>query len=158
MNESTLHVNVTRDEVLTQSEWNFATNIVDMTQILVQSFLLISISSHKFCWSLVQGATMTWIKFFLQFLAISNFINWLNASFLEFQLFQKILWNTVIYSWSAWTGLLQLLFPVALFFRFHTVHTLMEVYVGYKTQHDRVIREEASLPPILIPNSRRASV
>lgn len=129
----------TRSSVYDESSWNFATSFTDIVQIFLQTFLLIVISSDKFEWSLVNGKKVFWVKVFLQFLAMANFVNWLNASFLEVQLFQKISWNTIIYSDSVWTGILQFLTPVCLFYRFHSVHTLLEVYIGYKTHNDATL-------------------
>lgn len=154
--------NMTRETIYDEASWNFATNLVDIIQILMQTSLLMMISCEQFKWSSVLGAKMTWLTTSLQFLAMANFVNWLNASFLEFPLFQKIVWNSIIYTDSVWTGLLQFLFPVSLFFRFHSVHTLLEVYIGYKTNNETlssVTETEPTPTRVLIGTvRRRASV
>ena len=117
-----------------QSKMLFATFTLDIVQIFTQTVILILISNSQFVWSHITGYKRATLKFLLQFLAMSNFVNWLNGSFLEFDMVRETPWNQAIYTRMVWTGLLQVSLPVALFFRIHSVHSLMEIYIDYKSQ------------------------
>ena len=121
-------------DVKFQSKMLFATFTLDIVQIFTQTVILILISNSQFVWSHITGYKRATLKFLLQFLAMSNFVNWLNGSFLEFDLVRETPWNQAIYTGMVWTGLLQVSLPVALFFRIHSVHSLMEIYIDYKSQ------------------------
>lgn len=127
-------------EVLQRCRFFFATYFIDIAQIASQTYLLTVFSNPQFRWNLNNTVTGTRLKvvfFCLQFLGISNLINWMNASFLEFGLFQNNPWDVIIYTFDVWTALTQVTLPVAYFFRFHSVMTLLEIYIDYSTDEQR---------------------
>lgn len=112
-----------------EAGWESATDLFDFFQVALQTYLLLLITSDKFNLHEFEGCSNLLLKLALQFLAMSNFMSWLSGSFLEFDIVQEIPWNDYIFGKNVWTGFAQFTLPFTLFFRFHSVHMIVEVYI-----------------------------
>lgn len=136
-NDSTIVI-VKADQSLDQTPYEIysdvrmytAFQIFELLTIPLQTYLLTALSSNP---RIMQNIRSSPRKSFiltvsLQFLAMSNLMFWMNGSFLEFELIEKSPWTRVVYG-DKWMGIAQFTLPILLFFRFHSVHMIVEIYV-----------------------------
>ena len=108
------------------------TQVVDILETIGQTYVLIAISSDiQITKSIIKagGFNRAVFGFVFQALAVENLMFWLNSSFIDFGIIQNIPWNIAVYGKSIWPGLAQFTLPLALFFRFHSVHIILEVFI-----------------------------
>lgn len=123
----------TREEVLQQSQLDFSIYFFDILQVLIQTFVILYVSSDKFRWPDSDKYRLI-LHILLQVLGTSNLLAWINGSFLEFHLIATTPWAVLAYGPDLWTGLAQFTLPMALFFRIHSVHILLKMFIDYRSR------------------------
>ena len=103
----------------------------ELVTIPIQTYLIITISSDQ---RAMQHINLNRVKAFwfnacIQFLLMANLIYWINGSFLQFSIQESLPWNDFVFGKPVWAGLVQFALPLLLFFRFHSVHIIVETYV-----------------------------
>ena len=80
------------------------------------------------------------------FLIIINFSQWVNGSFVEFEIIKESLVNNAIFTRPMWIGLVQFTLPLALFFRIESMHKLIEFSID-RLFRDRRMGEQRGREP-----------
>lgn len=119
----------TNQTLLNDASLELTTNLLDLIQVPMQTYLILVINNEQFNLNEIEGKCKHILKLSLQFLAMSNFMAWMDGSFLEFEIVQEIPWNDLIFGKKVWTGIAIFTLPVTLFYRFHSVHLMIEVYI-----------------------------
>jgi len=112
---------------------NFFTNIIDIVQIAMQTLLILimkeNVNNHLPID--LNYLTTNKQKIFLQslwYLCACNFFKWVTDSFIEGHFFLKSSeTKTLVFSETTWTAITQTTYPLVLFYRFHSVHMILEL-------------------------------
>ena len=133
INDKNVNDNGTFAEVKQQIILFTFTEVFELIQVPVQTYLLTVISSDPSILHNIKASNP--IKFCIlinvfQFLAMVNSVLWVNGSFIEFNIIEHLPWTYVLYG-DTWKSLAQFTLPILLFFRFHSVHMIIEMYVHY---------------------------
>ncbi|KAF6021304.1 hypothetical protein EB796_020387 [Bugula neritina] len=112
---------------------NFFTNIIDIVQIAMQTLLILimkeNVNNHLPID--LNYLTTKKQKIFLQslwYLCACNFFKWVTDSFIEGHFFLKSSeTKTLVFSETTWTAITQTTYPLVLFYRFHSVHMILEL-------------------------------
>ena len=114
---------------LTRPEVDLIVYLLELVSIPLQAYLICIISAIHELHVGQNRFKCSVVNFCAQSLLIANFIFWMNGSFLSFNVLHEIHWNREVYGKHVWAGLAQFILPLNLFFRFHSVHIILEWYV-----------------------------
>ena len=122
-----LDIAETVSSIKLEGSFYFSNFFCDILQVLLQTSLIKCILHEDFeC--RITGAKRTVFLTTLQFVGMSNFLFWVNGSFLDFGVFQRTPWSNLFYTKKVWTIINQFTSPLALFYRFFCVHMIWEQY------------------------------
>jgi len=99
---------------------NFFTNIIDIVQIAMQTLLIL----------IMKENVNNHLPIDLNYLTLCacNFFKWVTDSFIEGHFFLKSSeTKTLVFSETTWTAITQTTYPLVLFYRFHSVHMILEL-------------------------------
>jgi len=121
-------------KVLTQiGQINFASDVIGMLQIGLQTFLILNMSKSlnecNFKEKLKNFSTRKKSAFieFLWYVCVCNVFKWVTDSFIEGH-FLVITGSTkLVFGESTWTAITQASYPLVLFYRFHSGHMIFEL-------------------------------
>ena len=118
-------------ETLLQICWlTFFNNAIDILQIALQTFLLVLAKSNHnttINWRENQERKKYLFKETLWYLCVCNFSKWVTDSFVEGNLLKNSEAKNLVFGSQTWTGITQSVYPLVLFYRFHSVHMILGV-------------------------------
>lgn len=124
-----IHQHETVDSIKASAECSLASYLVDIFQVCLQAVILLVIKHDQFNINSVEGRLGPMFVFLLQCIAMSNFMAWVSGSFIAFESVSETPWLDFFYTKKIWTVLAQFTLPVTLFFRFHSVHVIIEMFI-----------------------------
>ena len=109
-----------------ESVATIVTYVFDAFQVISQLYLLSVLTSKDFSFTRQVRNRTNRLAGVIMFLIIINFFQWVNGSFVEFEIIKESLVNNAIFTTPMWIGLVQFTLPLALFFRIESMHKLIE--------------------------------
>jgi len=112
---------------------NFFTDTIDIVQIAMQTLLILIMKENVNNHFPIDLNYLTTKKqnIFLQslwYLCACNFFKWVTDSFIEGHFFLKSSeTKTLVFGDTTWTAITQTTYPLVLFYRFHSVHMILEL-------------------------------
>ena len=117
------------DQTILDISWiTFFTNSLDVFQIAIQTFILLVSQETKkdeVRWSHNESRSKYFLKEIFRYLCVCNFFKWFTDSFIEGHFLKNSEAKTLVFGEPTWTGITQSAYPLVLFYRFHSVHMLL---------------------------------
>lgn len=114
-----------------ESALTFVTNTLDITQISMQTFVLILTTAPgplRWCSETTRSKRMKYIiTEILYYLSVCNAAKWVTDSFVEGHYLRLSEAKILVFGKSTWTAITQATYPLVLFYRFHSVHMILKV-------------------------------
>ena len=101
--------------------------VIDVFEVVVQTILLGYLLNPDLELN-VTGRQRTPLKFLLLFLGMSNFMLWVYSNFILPRISNTASWNLTFYTPLIHSVMEQFSLPFALFFRFFSMHIILEAY------------------------------
>lgn len=120
-------------DVKQEAQLFLATYILDIFQVACQTFLLGYLVYDRFELR-INGHQKQVFMFLLQFLAMSNLMAWVYSSFIYTYISFTNPWNFKFFDPLVFAVLDQFTLPFSLFFRFFSMHIILEVYHKLKSE------------------------
>ena len=117
------------DKDLTSPEVDISLYFIELVSIPLQAYLICIISAIDELQRRQNPFKDSVVNFCAQGIFIANLIFWLNGSFLSFEVLHDLKWNNEVFGEQVWAGLAQFILPLYLFFRFHSVHIILECFI-----------------------------
>jgi len=112
---------------------DFVSNTIGMLQVGLQTFFILnmseSLNERNFKEKLKNFSSKKKTAFieFLWYMCVCNFFKWVTDSFIEGHFLVITGSMTIVFGESTWTAITQTCYPLVLFYRFHSVHMILEL-------------------------------
>lgn len=113
--------NGTDADVWFEARFTLVTYLFDALQVIAQVYFLSILASKQLKLAQISSCQKRGLKLAIGCLIIGNFFQWINGSFVEFEIIKDSLVNKAVYGKGMWTGLVQFTLPFALFFRIESM-------------------------------------
>lgn len=100
---------------------------IDIFEVVTQTLLLGYLLNSELELN-VTGRKKQLLRFLLQFLGMSNFMAWIYGSFITPRISSTASWNLEFFTPLVHSVIEQFSLPFALFFRFFSMHIILEAY------------------------------
>lgn len=117
-------------DLVAENALSFVIHSIDILQIATQTYILIvATTKNDFDWGAINSTVLSRriAKEILYYLCICNATIWITNSFIEGHYKRAQDARILVFGKTGWTGIAQSTYPLALFYRYHSVHMCMKV-------------------------------
>lgn len=147
-----LGIDETLGSIKSEGGFYFANFLCDAVQVVAQTYLIVCILHRDFRMRIRSKFRQKLFLISLQFIGMSNLMFWVCGSFLAFGVFQRTPWSVLFYGSTAWTVINQFTSPLALFFRFLSMHMIWELYHKCENVSDDQEQGQVTATEVILPN------